>query len=109
MDVTAAAGPGMVWLSVSTVSLVFAAINLVLLLAILMTITSVAESPRAWTFLTFGLGMVVIHFSLNVFIWTNAPLFDFYGMTVLSSLIALIGFAALFMGIRDIWEVLCRV
>lgn len=92
-------------LMVDTVSLVFASINLVLLLAILMTVTSVAEAPRAWTFLTFGLGLIVIHFSLNVFIWTN-QLFDFYGMQLLSGLISIIGFGILFLGIRDVWEVL---
>lgn len=105
MEPTAYVGMGLLWLSVSTVSLVFAAINLMLLLAILMTITTVAESPRAWTFLTFGLGLIVIHFSINVFIWTN-PLFDFYGMRVLSSLISLVGFMSLFLGIYDIWGVL---
>lgn len=92
-------------LGVNTVSLVFAALNLVLLLAILMTITTVAESPRAWTFLTFGLGMVVIHFALNVFIWTN-ELFNFYGMRLLSATISAVGFAGLFGGVYDIWEVL---
>ncbi len=107
MATTVFTGMGLLWLVVSTVSLIFAAVNLILLLAILMTITTVAESPRAWTFLTFGLGMVVIHFSLNVFIWTNA-LFDFYGMRILSSLISLVGFVALFYGIYDVWEVLER-
>jgi hypothetical protein len=92
-------------LIVNTISLVFAALNLVLLLAILMTITNVAESPRAWTFLTFGLGMIVIHFALNVFIWTN-QMFDFYGMHLLSATISVIGFGALFGGVYDVWEVL---
>lgn len=92
-------------LAVNTVSLVFASLNLVLLLAILMTITSVAESPRAWTLLTFGLGFIVIHFALDVFIWTN-QLFDFYGMRLLSAVISTIGFVSLFAGIYDVWEVL---
>lgn len=92
-------------LVVNTVSLLFAALNLVLLLTILMTITSVAESPRAWTFLTFGLSLIVIHFALDVFIWTN-ELFEFYGMQLLSATMSAVGFAALFGGVYDVWGVL---
>lgn len=92
-------------LIINTLSLAFASANLILLLAILMRVTSVAESPRAWSLLAFGLGMIVIHFSINVFIWTNS-LFDFYGMRVLSGMISLIGFGALVLGIRDVWEVI---
>jgi hypothetical protein len=93
-------------LVVNTVSLIFAALNLVLLLAVLMRITTVAEAPRAWTLLTFGLGMIVIHFALDVFIWTN-QLFDFAGMQLLSATISALGFAALFVGIYDVWAVVC--
>lgn len=92
-------------LMVNTVSLVFAATNLILLLAILMTITSIAESPRAWTYLTFGLSMIVVQFSLQVFMWTNQS-FHFYGMQVLAATVSMVGFGALFMGIHDVWEVL---
>ncbi len=92
-------------LVVDTLSLVFASGNLILLLAILSVVTSVAEAPKAWSFLTFGLSMIVMHFSLNVFMWTN-PLFDFYGMQVFAALTLFLGFVALLIGTYDIWEVI---
>ncbi|MDY6768926.1 MAG: hypothetical protein SVW02_02350 [Candidatus Nanohaloarchaea archaeon] len=87
-----------------TVALAFAAVNIMLLLSILSRITSVAEAPRAWNLLTVGMGLVIISFSVEVFIVVN-PHFDFLGMYLLSASASLLGFGFLFVGIRRIWEV----
>lgn len=88
-----------------TVGLAFASVNIMLLLSILARITSIAESPRAWNFLTVGIGLVVIHFSVEVFILVN-PALDFLGMHLLSSAASLAGFGFLFAGIYQVWEVM---
>ncbi len=88
-----------------TVGLMFAAVNIILLLSILSRITSIAESPRAWNFLTVGLGFVIIKFAVDVFVLVN-PYFDFLAMHALSAAASLAGFGFLFAGIHRIWGVM---
>lgn len=94
-------------LIVDSVALAFAAVNIILLLSILSHITSIADAPRAWNFLTVGMGMVVIHFSIEVFIFVN-PFFNFFGMHVISSTASMLGFGFLFWGIYNVWGVVYR-
>lgn len=94
-------------LVVDSVALTFAAVNIMLLLSILSRITSVADAPMAWNFLTVGMGLVVIHFSMDVFIFVN-PFFDFFGMHLISAFSSLLGFSFLFWGVYSVWEVVYR-
>lgn len=91
-------------LVVDTLSLAFAAVNLVFVLSILSRFTSIAEAPRAWNYLTLGISLVVIRFSIDVFMLFN-PYFDIAAVQLLSSASALLGFGFLFAGIYRIWEV----
>ncbi|MFB6265675.1 MAG: hypothetical protein ABEI07_01175 [Candidatus Nanohaloarchaea archaeon] len=92
---------------ISTTALFVSALNIMLFLSILSRITSVAESPRAWNLLTVGMGLVVIHFSLQVFQMVN-PSFDFLTMRMISVSASLFGFWFLFAGVYRVWEVLYR-
>ncbi len=91
-------------LVVDTLSLAFAAVNIVLVLSVLSRFTSVAEAPRAWNLLTLGMSLVVIRFSVDVFILFN-PYFDLFLMNLLSSAASLLGFAFLLAGVHRVWEV----
>ncbi|MDY6769412.1 MAG: hypothetical protein SVU88_00400 [Candidatus Nanohaloarchaea archaeon] len=90
---------------VETVALVFAAVNIMLLLSILSRLTSVDETPRAWNFLMTGMSLVIISFSIEVFISVNRY-FDFAAMHLLSGAASLLGFGFLFGGVRRIWRVM---
>lgn len=87
------------------VALVFGAANIVLLLSILSRLTAVAEAPRAWNLLTLGLGLIMVHFSVEVFMMVN-PYFAFTGVEVISDSASLFGFGFLFAGVYYIWQVM---
>lgn len=84
--------------------LFFAALNLAMILLTLMLISPIAKTPRAYSLLILGFSLVVLHFSMEVFIWLN-PLLDFLAMSVLSNLSGSIGYISLFFGIYDVWKV----
>lgn len=92
-------------LVIDTLALAFASVNIMILLSILSRVTSVAEAPRTWNLLTVGMGLVIIHFSVEVFTLVN-EYFSFFGMRLLSSSASLLGFGFLFMGVYSIWEVM---
>ncbi|MDY6776598.1 MAG: hypothetical protein SVQ76_00670 [Candidatus Nanohaloarchaea archaeon] len=91
-------------LIVSTLSLSFAAVNLVLLLSLLSSVTSVAEAPKAWNLMTLGLSLVVVRFAIDVFVMVNTYL-QFTGIRLIAAVTSIFGFGFLFAGIYRVWEV----
>lgn len=94
----------MVELIFTMLGLFFAALNLALILLTVMLMSPIAKTPRAYSFLILGFSLVVLHFSMEVFIWINY-MFSFTAMEFLSVLTGSFGYFALFIGIYDIWKV----
>ncbi|MDY6771544.1 MAG: hypothetical protein SV186_06360 [Candidatus Nanohaloarchaea archaeon] len=94
----------MLSLLLNTFSLLFASINIFMVIKIFSEVTPVAEAPQAWTMLALGIGMIVIHLSLNMFVWIS-PVFRVYDIRVISAVVGVVGFASLFLGVRQLYEV----
>lgn len=95
--------PGTVEIVLTMLGLFFAALNLSLILLTLMLVSPIAKTPRAYSLLILGFSMVVLHFSMRVFIWIN-PLFDFFAMRAFSNLSGSIGYVTLFFGVYEVWR-----
>lgn len=92
-------------LLLNSVSLLIATGNIFLMIKIFSEVTPVADAPRAWSLMAFGLAMIVIHLSLNMFIWVN-PVLRSSSMHHLSALTGIAGFGGLFFGAREVHRVI---
>jgi hypothetical protein len=92
-------------LLLNTVALLIATGNIFLMIKIFSQVTPVAEAPRAWSLMAFGLGMIVIHLSMNLFLWVN-PVLRSSSMHYLSAAAGIVGFAGLFLGAKEVHEVI---
>jgi len=92
-------------LLLNTVSLLIATGNIFLMIKIFSQVTPVAEAPRAWSLMAFGLAMIVIHLSMNLFLWVN-PVLRSSSMYYLSAVAGIVGFAGLFIGAKEVHAVI---
>ncbi len=92
-------------LLLNTVSLLIATGNIFLMIKIFSQVTPVAEAPRAWSLMAFGLAMIVIHLSMNLLLWVN-PVLRLSLMHHFSAMTGIVGFAGLFFGAKEVHEVI---
>ncbi|MCJ7429383.1 MAG: hypothetical protein MUP66_03245 [Candidatus Nanohaloarchaeota archaeon QJJ-5] len=93
----------MEWLIAWSFVLVFAAINIFLMYIIMQEFMTVAEAPRAWSFACIGMSFVVIHLSLNLFIWQGFLTHTIY--QPISATFSATGFLFLFLSSFTVWRV----
>lgn len=93
----------MKWLIAWSIVLVFAAANISLMYGMMQRLIRIADAPKAWSLACIGMSFVVIHLSLNLFIWQG-----FLTHTVfqpVSAAFSLAGFTCLFLASFSIWQV----